>query len=199
MSKTDKLRHDVINIGDRLEGAHAELRHHEAKRDAFAKRAILGDKDANDAVKAIQSKIADSRVVIELAEPALAAAKRDLLVAETAESSAHRIAQANVARDIVDKRIEAGRRFDAAAAEMQAAFEDHEKLGHELQYCEIDLFGSAIGVSPYEAAFGVRRVLAAMPPLIAKLFNTLSLPETRMPLGMTEASAWSSFSRAWPK
>jgi hypothetical protein len=94
-------------------------------------------------------------------------ARLELDAAERVLSTARR----NLARPHVEalmrKRIAAGALMDKALAEVEAAFELHQRLGHELM--SYNVVQDSTMTTQYEGCVGLRRIFAALPECIKSL------------------------------
>lgn len=163
----------------------------EAARDALIAAASQGKPVNPDELNKLNAARAKNENEREFLQEVLARINDSLKRAEADHVAASRRERNSRAREIADRRIAAAKKWDAAAAEMQAALSDWDALGQELSGLDLDII-SRVGLSGWEAAVGYSRVAAAFPSsIVNRLFPTAQgLYAGSGSLAVTEANTW---------
>jgi hypothetical protein len=149
--------------------------------------AALGKGKASEVIATAHEEQAATEKQIADLEYALTEAGGRLQDAKHLHAAAQRERGREMARALIARRIEAARKFDVAAMAMEAALEEFDALGSEIQ--QIPEWGRAESVSASETVIGVNRVAASLPVAVKKI---LGLETTTSSLARTEELIWRS-------
>ncbi len=148
-------------------------------------RATQGDQEKH------RRDVATAREALDDRRAVRDAARDELRRLEAAETAEKRAIAAVAARKLVEQRIEAARKFDAAAREMQQAFADFERLGHEIPSTGVELrTGYGSSMAQWEMLRGHHRLDAALPALVDVLHPNVVRAKRIPSLADSEAALW---------
>jgi hypothetical protein len=161
-------------------------------REESALAAALGESVAVAAVKKARADQHEAEQhLAELSAIALPAAREHLASAER-EAAAARNAIAKVrAEEEMRKRIATASEFDAVVAEFARVFAEFLKQGRNIIDMPDALPRNMHGMTNFDEVIGLRRVAAALPPFVQKLFPGSPYDEIKKePLATSEARYW---------
>jgi chromosome segregation ATPase len=148
--------------------------------------------DANAVAEIKHARSADAAAAATLADLAVAipAAREKLADAEKAAAAARHELAKYQAEKIMRERVAAAARMDKAFADLADAYIIYESLGRQLQSYP-DLNSPHGGMAQYEGSVGFKRIAAAVPTFLLKLFPANWTNEAvRQPLAESEAHFW---------
>jgi hypothetical protein len=182
----------IADIETQFNVANLALARAKKTREAHALKAARGDAAAIAAVKHARDAQRDAEQTIEDLRVALPEAEAQLANAERAAASArHELAMLH-GEKMMRARVKAAERLDVALGEAAAAYADFERLGRELQsFPDLNIAVSG-NMSHWETVTGHRRIAAALPGFLAKLFSptTYANEDARMSLAQSETNFW---------
>jgi chromosome segregation ATPase len=183
-------KRSVAAIQTELNTANAALMRAKNQRETHAMAARLGDATAAAAVKSARGEqyvaeqdIVDLQLALPEAQAKLATAERN------AESARRELAQHH-AQQLQRSRIEVAGQIDAVIADFTRLLNEYEKLGHAIANADA-LPRNLHGMSDHEGCIGLRRVRAALPKFLDKVYpNSLHDENLKENLATTEARHW---------
>jgi hypothetical protein len=185
----DWKRHAAA-IETELNTANASLARAQEHRSTHALQASLGEAAAIAAVEIARSEQHSAEQTIGDLQISLPQAQAKLAGAEKAAESARRELAKFLAEKIMKKRIEVAGQLDSAIAEFARLFNEFEKLGNEIANAGA-VPRNMFGVSDHDGAIGLRRVRAALPKFLDKVFpNSLHDENFKESLAVSEARHW---------
>jgi molecular chaperone GrpE (heat shock protein) len=186
---TEWKRHAAA-IETELNTANASLARAQEHRSTHALQASLGEAAAIAAVEIARSEQHSAEQTIGDLQISLQQAQAKLAGAEKNAESARRELAKFLAEKIMKKRIEVAGQLDAAIADFARLFNEFEKLGHEIANAGA-VPRNLHGMADHEGAIGLRRVRAALPKFLDKVFPTALHDENlKENLAITEARHW---------
>ena len=190
-AKVADWRRSVATIEGQLHAAGDTLTKAKEKREQHAMAARLGDATAKAAIAharsethAAEQDVIDLQIALPEAQAQLASAERD------AASARHGLAKL-LAEGKMRERIAVSGEIDVAIANLARLYADYTRLGSEIVNMPGALPQNGFGMVNHEGAMGVRRVAAALPPFVQKLFpGSLHDEIKKEPLATSEARHW---------
>ena len=181
----------IAAIETQLHTANLALTRAKGHRETNAMSARLGDATAIAAIKharseqhAAEQDIVDLQIALPEAQAQLASSERD------AASARHRLAKL-LAEGKMKERIAVAGELDVAIANLARLYDEYSRLGREIVNMPDALPQNSFVMVNHEGAMGARRVAAAMPPFVQKLFpGSLHDEQKKEPLAVTEARHW---------
>jgi len=185
-------RQKIATLEQEVADATAVVALSEAGQAKAARDEILGRGD-RDGLEAARQKLNASRNRLDDAKALLQAARDELSGYEHREGSAKAEVAMNRARAIMRDRCEAAREFDQAAAALEAAYNEFERLGRELLALgDVNLVPvGAPALGFVENLRGHARLDAALPACISRIIH-MGIPRTshRGSLEPSERQTW---------
>lgn len=158
-------------------------------RATFALKAAMRDTHAVSEVENARSAQASAeQAITDLAE-ALPASEMELAGAEKAAESARREVAQYHAQQLQRQRVEVAGQLDAAISDFTRLFGEFEKLGNQIANMEA-VPRNMHGMADHESAIGLRRVRAAFPKLMDRVFLNTHDETKKEALAVSEARHW---------
>jgi hypothetical protein len=151
----------------------------------------MGDTNSVAEIKHARSaQTSAEQTIADLADIALPAASEQLAIAEKNAATARHALAKLMAEQVMKKRIEVGGQIDSAIADIVRLFGEFEKLGNQIANMDVAVPRNMLGMANHEGAIGLRRVRAAFPKLMDRVFLNTHDESKKEALAISEARHW---------
>jgi 3-dehydroquinate dehydratase len=185
IENTAARRADIDKISGKISSTKALIAELESKRQAHALDAALDQPSAVKALSACHDDQASAEKLLRDLEYAHEMARPKLALAMAEEGAARRQVNLEIAKGLVQKRILAAEKFDAAAAAMAEALREFDEHWDAIAVINEAHSG---GQSVLDARRGMNRIKAALPVQIQRAFDLRT--ESQSSLARSEALTW---------
>lgn len=192
LENVERWRARAANIHSLLAEAGRVAVDAEPERLALAARMAEGDPKAAGKLDALRKARIDAEAKIADLQTALQHAEAELKAAEAAHAQAVKGKENSEARAVADRRIAVAERFDAAIADLEAAYVEWQALGRDLASRDLVMWAGPQSLSAMDSATGYRRPAHAFARFASKVFpeSTVGSLGNGTPLAVSEAGLW---------
>ncbi|PAY05447.1 hypothetical protein CK489_29120 [Bradyrhizobium sp. UFLA03-84] len=190
VAEVSRWRNTCATIAQMKLDANAMVSSAKKRRAENALAAMQGDAQAKAAIAEAQTNQAGAENSLVDLDIAAGDSQLKLEQAVVVEKQARLNLAQHQAALVKRKRVDVAGQLDAAIAEVDRLFKEYEQLGGDVIALGA-LPTNIMGMADREAAVGLRRVRAAMPRWVEKLYPGAAHDEMpREPLAVTEAQNW---------
>jgi chromosome segregation ATPase len=182
-------KRSIAAIETQLNSANLALTRAKQLRESLALNASLGVSEAVAQIKHARSEQNTAEQTIGDLHIALPEAQAQLASAEKAAESARREVAQYHAQQLQRQRVEVAGQLDAAISDFTRLFGEFEKLGNQIANMEA-VPRNMHGMADHESAIGLRRVRAAFPKLMDRVFLNTHDETKKEALAVSEARHW---------
>ncbi len=184
-------KNSIAKIETQFNVARLAVAKAQKSREAQALKATMGDAAAVAAIKLARDEKQNAEQIISDLKFALPEAQAQLAAAEKAAASARHALAMLQAEKLMRQRVDVSGQIDQVNAESARLYRVYEELGREIVNMPDVLPRNMHGMNNHEGAVGARRVRAALPAFVQKLYpGSLHDEMKKEPLAVTEARFW---------